>query len=520
MNRILAPCWLVVLLASPAWAERLGSHEIRTDAQGQIVPWFSPDVGRSYDHVIGLVWNYWKNMPRCPNGVPYYLQHMVRTSPNCYPNGIGADQVAEALSSWQLLYQYSGDPAVLENMVLIADYYLDHGLSPADAAWPNLPYPYNTDVHSGRFDGDMMAGKGYLMPDKAGSFGAELMTLYKIKGTPKYLDAAVRIADTLAAKAVPGNDNESPWPFRVDAITGKLPPANVSATYTANWVGTMRLFDDLIAMGRGNVAGYQKTREMAVWWLKHYAMKLNKWGPFFEDYPGWSDAEINADTLAWYILEHPQWGPRATRDARAILDWTTEAFGNDRWAKYGVTAIGEQTNFMNPGNSHTVRHASLELLYCAKTGDAATKAAAIRKLNWATYMVDEAGENRYPDSDNVLWITDGYGDYVRHYLRAMAAAPELAPAGQNHLLGATSVIRQIAYTPESLTYTTFDNSGRETLRIAFTPKSVTADDAPLARLAGIADLERQPGYTFEAAGDAPGVLRIRHDRANRVVIVK
>jgi hypothetical protein len=273
-------------------------------------------------------------------------------------------------------------------------------------------------------------------------------------------------------------------------------------------------------MGRGNVAGYQKTREMVIWWLKHYAMRLNKWGPFFEDYPGWSDAEVNPDTLAWHILEHPQWGPRATRDAREILDWTTEAFGSDRWAKYGVIAIGEQTNFMNPGNSHTARHASLELLYCAKTGDAATKAAAIRKLNWATYMVDEAGENRYPDSDNVLWITDGYGDYVRHYLRAMAAAPELAPSGQNHLLAATSVIRQIAYAPESLTYTTFDNSGRETLRIAFTPKSVTAGETPLTRLTRIADLQQQQGYTFEASGDAAGVLRIRHDHAARVVITK
>src|SRR5204862_33309 len=159
-------------------------------------------------------------------------------------------------------------------MVLIADHYLEHGLSPADAAWPNMPYPYNTDIHSGRYDGDMMAGKGYLMPDKAGSFAAELMTLYKIKGDAKYLDAAIRIADTLAAKATPGNDNESPWPFRVHAITGELPPAKVTGAYTANWVGTLRLFDDLIAMKRGNVAAYEKTRDLTVWWLKHYAMRL------------------------------------------------------------------------------------------------------------------------------------------------------------------------------------------------------------------------------------------------------
>ena len=40
-------------------------------------------------------------------------------------------------------------------------------------------------------------------------------------------------------------------------------------------------------------------------------------------------------------------------------------------------------------------------------------------------MVAEDGRNRYPY--DMVWLTDGYGDYVRHYLRAMAAAPELAP---------------------------------------------------------------------------------------------
>ena len=28
----------------------------------------------------------------------------------------------------------------------------------------------------------------------------------------------------------------------------------------------------------------------------------------------------------------------------------------------------------------------------------------------------------YPRTD--IWMTDGYGDYVRHYIRAMAAAPQ------------------------------------------------------------------------------------------------
>ena len=79
----------------------------------------------------------------------------------------------------------------------MADYYLAHSLSPADSKWPNLPYPYNMVIHSGIYDGDMILGKDYLQPDKAGSFGYELVNLYKKTGDEKYLDAAVKIANTL-----------------------------------------------------------------------------------------------------------------------------------------------------------------------------------------------------------------------------------------------------------------------------------------------------------------------------------
>jgi hypothetical protein len=82
-------------------------------------------------------------------------------------------------------------------------------------------------------------------------------------------------------------------------------------------------------------------------------------------------------------------------------------------------------------------------------------------LNWATYTVNDDGRNRYPEDD--IWLSDGYGDYVRHYLRAMASSPELAPDNQNHLLRTSSVIKSIAYGPDTITYTKC--SGRSTERL-------------------------------------------------------
>jgi hypothetical protein len=54
---------------------------------------------------------------------------------------------------------------------------------------------------------------------------------------------------------------------------------------------------------------------------------------------------------------------------------------------------------------------------------------------------------------------------VRHYLRAMAAAPELAPADQNHLLRTSSVVRSIAYALDSIAYEKWDAASREKLKL-------------------------------------------------------
>jgi hypothetical protein len=325
----------------------------------------------------------------------------------------------------------------------------------------------------------MRAGKGFLQPDKAASFGAELVVLYKITGNRKYLDAAVAIADTLADKVKSGDADNSPWPYRVHAQSGEIHKVvkngkTYAASYTTNYTGALLLFDDLIALKQGHAAKYAEARDAVSAWMKTYPMKTNNWGPFFEDITTdtATDTEINADTTAQYILEHPSWDANWQKDAAAILDWSYRTFANHEWEKAGVIAINEQTAYRVPGNSHTSRHASVELLYCEKTGDFGLKDAAIRRLNWATYMVDTDGKNRYPRDEN--WLTDGYGDYVRHYLRAMASFPELAPEDQNHLLRTTSVIQNIAYGANAITYTKFDAPSTERFKLgAWTPKSVS-----------------------------------------------
>jgi len=514
MRNLVMVALTVMLLAMSCPGEQLGYHAIQTDSAGKITPWFSPVAGEAYDHVIGVVWNFWKNLGNCSNGLPYFLQHQV-WKPEHDPRGLGGDQLAMALSSLDLLYDYTGDPAAREMMVRIADYCLERGFSGPQHAWPNLPYPYNTDLHSGRYDGDMRAGKGFLQPDKAGSLGIELLTLYEMTGNQRYLVAATDIANTLAAKVAPGDADHSPWPFRVNAQTGET-ATKAFALYTANWSGTLRLFSELSRLKRGNTAAYEKAYQLTSTWLKRFPLNSNKWGPFFEDVAEWSNTEINADTLAWYILENPQWDRDWKARSHGILDWSLATFGTNAWANYGVTAIHEQTAYRVPGNSHTSRHASVQLLYCEKTGDMSLKETAIRQLNWATYMVDMDGKNRYPNDD--IWLTDGYGDYLRHYLRAMAAMPELAPSTQNHLLRSSSVIREIEYSSETIAYRTFDPISRERFRISFRPSSVTLVGKRLRPVTALHDLETQDGFYYEKAGAAKGLLEVKHSSTGPVVV--
>jgi len=465
-------------------------HPVRINMEdNSILPWFSSDRGESYDTVLMLIWDFWKNMETDSNGLKYYMNHQV-WKPEHDMRGLGGDQINMVLSSWALLYAYTGDKTIVDDMVYMADTYLERSLSDSADQWPFLPYPYNTVIHSGIYDGDMRNGKGFLQPDKAGNFGYELVNLYKITGQKKYLDAAVRIAETLVSKMKPGNNDRSPWYFRVNAKTGRPGfffnnnpdnffdnnPAGkkiTEALYTANWTGTLLLFEELMKFDNSNRAAFEKSFQNLLTWMKDYPLKTNKWGPFFEDIPGWSDTQTNAITFAMFILQHPHLFPDWKSDVKGIIDWTYAVLGNHEYEKYGVVVMNEQTVYQVPGNSHSSRQASVELMYAQLSGDSSNIKNAIRTLNWATYTVADDGRNRYIRDD--IWLTDGYGDYVRHYLRAMAALPELAPAFKNRLLGCSSVISSIVYSDKDINYHTYDNKSSEILRLIRKPSGISVN---------------------------------------------
>ncbi|HMF73143.1 MAG TPA: hypothetical protein VK616_16805 [Flavitalea sp.] len=507
-------------------------HKVRVDKNGNILPWYSANPGESYDFVLKQVWQFWNNMEVDSNGQKYYMNHQV-WRPKHDKRGLGGDQLMMALSSWNLYYNYTGDESLIDNMKYMADYYLAHSLSSADSKWPNLPYPYNMEIHSGIYDGDMILGKDYLQPDKAGSFGYELVELYKKTGDEKYLDAAVKIANTLADSVKPGDQDNSPWPFKVNAKTGeagilvshevwyegmdkdlkKTKKETKKSGYTTFWTGTLNMFSELIKLKKGNAGKYQKAFNITMDWLKTYPAKNNKWGPFFEDVPRWSDTQINAVTYAMFIMEHPELDPEWKKTVSNIFKWVYHELGNKQYLKYGIICIDEQTAYRVPGNSHTARQASMDLMYWEKTGDTTYTRNAVRQLNWATYMVDDDGKNFYPTND--IWMTDGYGDYVRHYLRAMAAAPQLAPENGDHMLRTSSTIKKITYGSSQIAYSTFDPVSGEIFRLTSKPSGIKVNGTLIEE---VGDMTKE-GWTWQSL-DKGGILRIRQTKGNQIEIIK
>ncbi|MCX6302422.1 MAG: hypothetical protein NTW82_09580 [Bacteroidia bacterium] len=502
------------------YSDTIQYHPVRISrSDGSILPWFSADRGKSYDTVLMLVWNFWKNMETDSNGLKYYMNHQVWKQEHDM-RGLGGDQINMALSSWGLLYAYTGYSEIVENMRYISDTYLERSLSSPDDRWPFLPYPYNTDIHSGKYDGDMRNGKGITQPDKAGSFGFELVNLYRMTGERKYLDAAVRIAQILAEHIQPGNAEKSPLPFRVNAETGEAGllfrndfsgKAVESALYTSNWTGTMRLFEAMQELEKDEKEVYEKAFNVFYEWMKNYPLKTNKWGPFFEDIPGWSDTQTNAISFAMFILDHRDMFPSWKQDVKGIIDWTYRELGNHEYEKYKVTVMNEQTVYRVPGNRHSSRQASVELMYTELSGDTTFVSNAVRTLNWATYTVAADGRNRYIRDD--IWLTDGYGDYIRHYIRAMAAMPELAPAAENHILRSTSVISFAYYSETAVAYRTFDERSSEVLRTTRKPKSVMADGKKLNKTEVMTD----NSWTWDALPEG-GILKISKSSGTEVVI--
>ncbi|KPK86934.1 MAG: hypothetical protein AMS27_03990 [Bacteroides sp. SM23_62_1] len=519
------------------------------DKNGKLLARYKPEIpGAAYDVVVKLAVDFWKSCPDDPtNNLPLYMTNSIIRRSNdggftgsSWPHNpicVHAGVMQGLAIDWR---NYSGDNSVLEIIRNELDHQIQFGTTPPDWEWASVPYASSeagkviydgaslfdtavTETNMGRGDGSYA-----LEVDKIGDMGIAYLKFYEITGETKYLNAAFNCADALAnhvRKGVHTKDGiewsnlvmTSPWPFRVKAENGEI-----QEDYTSHVVDNLRLLEefvrikDRIQLSSERVQAYQNAIDIVWNWLysAEGPVKTSIWKGYFEDIR-WDPVNLNRVNnspmeFARYLIKNPENDPNINVTIPALIWWVKNTFGEP-----GMNAINEQTGCYEPMGSHTARYASICALWYDYSGDEWFKEEAFRHFNHATYMTEPDGFVQVGHSwGGSAWFSDGYADYIRHFMEGLAAIPEWAPAGENHLLRSSSIITEIIYQSDKIVYSTYDDQSNEVLRLDSKPKSIYLNGMELKETKNL----KSEGWTWQPL-EIGGILRIFHARGEKIEIL-
>jgi len=517
------------------------------DKSGKLLSRYEPQIpGAGYVKAVKLAVDFWKNCPNSPtNNLPLYITHcsMYRDGKGGYygsswphnPIVVNAGMVQSLAVDWR---NYSGDESMIDITRKALDHQIHYGTTPSNWEWASVPYASSeagdiiydgaskfdtatTAENIGRGDGSFV-----LEVDKIGEMGIGYLKFYQITNETKYLDAAIQCADALAKhlrKGVHGKGGlewktlvlTSPWPFRVKAETGQI-----TEDYTSHVVENLRLLEELLRIKERiqlpvvKTDAYKKSTDLVWYWLysSEGPIKTSIWKGYFEDIRiddiNLSRVNNSPMEFARYLLKNPAHDPNISTTVPGLIWWVKNTFSEP-----GMNAINEQTGCYMPMGSHTARYGSICAMWYERTGDEWFKEEAFRNFNHATYMAEPDGVIQTGHNwGSEIWFSDGYTDYIRHFLEGLAAIPEWVPVG-NHLLKSTSTVQKIKYEPNKVAFTTFDNQSEVVFRLASKPKSVTVSGQALKQLNQL----NGDGYVWNTL-DKGGVLKLKYSNGTEVAL--
>ncbi len=490
----------VLLLVQIAHTEQLRDHEAVLDSQGRLLPW------TSYDYVIKASMNFIKHCPTVQTKLgedPWYLvtaDFKADGTFNKKQNNQGSN-VFWAVETLIKYYAYCGDREAFVPVRRLLDRVLMF-TTPADWEWANVPRTQDDDI-----DGEYLDSRSE--PDKMCMVGIGYLKFYKLTGEKKYLDAALKIAATVAAHVRPGDATHSPLPFRVDLQSGK-----VLDEYDTNIIYVVYFFDELAKLGySGDNGSYRTKRDLAWQWIMNYPMKNNKWSGYYEDVVSNHENlnQQNPMETARYILQYPALDPDYKLHVPSLIGWVENRFGKTK--RFGATSIREQDSCFLEMSSHTARYASIVARWYAVTQETGDREEARAAFALATY----SAYNKHSKNDMAInyvglgytnpWFSDSYFDYLYHIFEGMAELPEMALENENHIISTQSVITKVGYSPRRIEYQAFEPDGSEILKVTFKPK-VFAGGKPLPRAQ----------WQYGDYRGVPGILRIQRKGVTQIIV--
>jgi len=483
----------------------INEHEIVLDKNEKLEPWVS------YDRVVRYAMDFVKHCPVDEKvGLPWYLLYSCFWTdplrPAIWPDN-PAGKFAWAVTCLLKYYPFSGDSAHIDIVRSMLDRLIDHKV-PANFDWANAPYS-SAHPGTGVYFGARADGEYVTEPDKVAQVGRALIDFYEISGEDKYFKAGVDCAKVLVSHLIHGDERQSPVPFRVDVRDGR-----VVEVYTSDMIQVVRLLDELVRLGLDE---YKSARDQVTDWILKYPLINNTWKGYFEDIrldpENNNKDQLSALETARYLVQHPKLDTNWKTAVPGLIEWVRQTFGAH--PLFSAISIHEQKFCYFVMGSHTARFASLCASWFEVSGDVEYREMAIRSLNWASYMANENGTVTVgvdrPDYYNQCWFTDGYFDYVPHFIETMASIPALAPLDSDHMLRTTTPICEINYQPNHIDYKTFDQKGSQHLKLSFEPAQVICGGNELP---SFSEPEQQIGWAFDKESH---LMTINHEHSNVII---
>jgi hypothetical protein len=518
-------------------------HDAVVDRDGVIAPWYHGQNGQ-FDLRVRIAAETMKRYPwvgkdKAVLPAPQFLYNgtwnidesgTIRIpEEKDWANGDVGQRAAYLIRSMMEYYRYSGDPAAWAIISSTADYLVDHCETGADHGWPKMLISVPTmgvrygDCRLGPSD-DLRAGNGKIQLDIVAEVGLQLTRAYEMTGESRWYEAAKHWADLLAEnrRREPGL---SPWGRYANNANGK----GMNGVQTGGVAFILAFFDELIRTGytgKGNaiLAARDKGRAylrdvlLPAWYVD------DTWGRNYWDWEDPVQAENITEFVVVYLMDHQSFFPNWKIDVRNLLSLflnhtsvSPKSNGDifsGAWAYPESSGCCERSLWYGP-----MELASIWARYGVEADSEWAREIARRSQILATYDGLENGRSMdLIDGGSFVsdtWFKIAHPMALDYVLRNMAWAPEIMGANrENHIMRTSEVVKNVIYGKDKITYATFDAppGSVDVLRLAYSPKSVTADGQELPLHSNLTST----GYTVRSLAGGDFMVSIRHDGAKAI----
>jgi len=407
--------------------EKIGFHTAIYDHQGKLQPW------TTWEEALKKEMSWYYHAPIGKSGYPvYFYATFIDSAYKPYKTDlIPCTQLGMGILSYLKYWEYTEklDSLPLNYAISMGEFLVKEASTPDHGSYPN--FPRSTGNHeeiplTKGSQGDAKYGDQVIEPDKGGIAGYAYLQLFEKTGNAVWMKRAGEVATVLAMNMRNGDELQAPWPFRVDAVTGKY-----WGERNGNMAYILRLWDGLIEHG---CVQYITPRDRLWHWIKEVQLKVpesraqSQWIQFFEDMTeednrnSWAPLE-----LARYLIEKkekidPEWKNMAQR----CIDFAIKYFAIQMPG--GVTLMGEQDSDLRPWGGACSKLGGVSALFYAAGGGERYREIALLNLNWVTYFIDsDGGPAAMCDLKQWRkgsWQEDCHTDVVHNFIDALNAIPE------------------------------------------------------------------------------------------------